>query len=357
MGGSDGGLRTGSGAHPDPGRTDPEARTDPGRTGSEARTGSGRRRRSGARAGRAAGWVALGAATALVLLAGCTAGSDSSTVSTQGNAGAAAAPGPDSAAKPGDAGRAAESADAAGGSTSALRVEQPALIRTAEIGVRVDDVAGKASLAEGYARTAGGSVAGDDRAGSGDQARADLVLKVPPARLDGVLGQLSALGEETQRTSTTEDATEQVADVESRVATMQASIARVRAILSRADRIGDVVSVEGELSRRVTELEALQARQRALSGRVGMATITLHLFAERTESAAPPVQRGGFLGGLEEGWQAFTGTIGWLLLVLGAVLPFLLLLIPAALAARWALLRSRRPPAPTAPTATPAAAS
>ena len=165
-----------------------------------------------------------------------------------------------------------------------------------------------------------------------------------------MLDQLGALGEEQQRSSTTENVTEQVADVESRVATMQASIARVRAILSRATRIGDVVAVEGELSRRVTELESLQARQRALAGQVGLATVTLHLVA-REAPAAGPVDRSGFLGGLQDGWSAFTRTIGWLLTVLGAVLPFLLIVVPAALAAQWALRRSRRPapPAPVPP--------
>ena len=132
---------------------------------------------------------------------------------------------------------------------------------------------------------------------------------------------------------------------------MQASIARVRAILSRATRIGDVVSVEGELSRRVTELESMQARQRALAGQVGLATVTLHLLAHEVPAAAP-VDRSGFLGGLQDGWSAFTRTIGMLLTVLGAVLPFLLIAVPVLLAARWYVTRQRRP-GPAAPPAAP----
>src|SRR5215212_648820 len=171
--------------------------------------------------------------------------------------------------------------------------------------VRVDDVAARARLAQDYARAAGGNVAGDNRSGAGDEARADLVLKVLPGRLDGVLDQLGALGEEQQRSSATENVTEQVADIGSRVATMQASIARVRAILARADRIGDVVAVEGELSRRITELESLQARQRVLAGRTGYATVTLQLYAKAAAATAPPADRDGFAGGLQDGWSAF----------------------------------------------------
>ncbi|MFL6130318.1 MAG: DUF4349 domain-containing protein [Mycobacteriales bacterium] len=305
----------------------------------------------GSRAGRRAAatvvaTVAATVAAALLGLAGCTGGG------SQDPAGGGAAMGSaDRAAVPGVAAPAQPPAAGAGG-VERIDLAEPALIRTAEMTVRVDDVGARARLAQDYARAAGGSVAGDNRSGSGDRARADLVLKVLPGRLDGVLDQFGALGEEQQRSSATENVTEQVADVDSRVATMRASIARIRAILSRATRIGDVVAVEGELSRRVTELESLEARQRALAGQVGLATVTLHLLARELPAAAP-AHRSGFLGGLQDGWSAFTRVIGVLLTVLGAVLPFLLVAVPVALVAQWAVRRSRRTsaaaPAPEAP--------
>ena len=55
------------------------------------------------------------------------------------------------------------------------------------------------------------------------------------------------------------------------------------------------------------------------------------------------------MGGLTNGWDAFTTTVGALLTGLGAVLPFLLLLIPAALAVRWALAAQRRRSVSAAP--------
>ncbi|HST66912.1 MAG TPA: DUF4349 domain-containing protein, partial [Mycobacteriales bacterium] len=230
---------------------------------------------------------------------------------------------------------------------------QPALIRTAQLTVVVGDVTGAAGEAGSKARAAGGVVAGDDRSGSGPDAHATLVLKVPPARMDALLDQLSGLGTEQSRTSSTQDVTEDVADIGSRVATMQASIARVRAILSRAEKIGDVVSVEGELSRRTTELESLQARQRALAGQVDYATVTLQLRARPAAAAAPPAERSGFVGGLSDGWDAFAATVGALLTGLGAVLPFLLVVIPAGLAVRWALRRRSVSAAPIAPAPQP----
>jgi Domain of unknown function (DUF4349) len=301
------------------------------------------------------GLAAVSAGLAATLI-GCSSGSsdggggssavgiaDSAAGAPAGSAGGGPAPAAGAAKPP-------ASAPDARTSTDSIAL-QPALIRTASLTVVVADVTGRAGEAGSLARGAGGVVAGDDRSGAGPDAHATLVLKVPPGRMDAVLDQLSKLGTEQSRTSSTQDVTEDVADIGSRVATMQASIARVRAILARAEKIGDVVSVEGELSRRTTELESLQARQRALAGQIDYATITLQLRARPAAAAAPPVSRGGFVGGLTNGWEAFTATVGALLTGIGAVLPFLLVVVPIGLAVRWALAAQRRRTVSAAPIA------
>jgi hypothetical protein len=143
--------------------------------------------------------------------------------------------------------------------------------------------------------------------------------------------------------------TEQVADVDSRLASMKASIARVRTLLSRANSVGDLVSVEGELTRREADLESLEARQRALSGQVALATVTVHLLARQAPLAATAPARHTFRSGLVGGWHAFTATVNWTLAALGALLPFLLLALIALVGWRVAA-RVRRPrPAPAGP--------
>jgi Domain of unknown function (DUF4349) len=296
-------------------------------------------------------WGVLAAAGALLFVAGCSAGGGDDSSSGGGSSGEMAAP---AAAAP------QRAADAAGGKADSGSAGAPApdlpraLIRTAEMTVRVDDVSAAARSAQEFARTAGGTTSGDNRYGTGENARADLELKVAPGRLDGALEQFAGLGDEVRRTSSTQDVTEDVADIDVRVRSMQASIARVRAILARADKIGDVVAVEGELSRRTTELESLQTKQRALAGQTALATVTLHLVAKDVPLAAA-TERGGFLGGLEDGWNAFTSAVGWLLTALGALLPFLIVLVPLAYGVRWFLTRRRPAPTAPAPPAAPAA--
>ncbi len=307
------------------------------------------------------------AALALLLLAACSGGGDSSNsssaassgggdrvpgqaVGTANSGGKEAAPAP-AQPSPGPAG------DQSGGSAQpeARIAPNRALIRRADLTVRVKDVNAKANDLTRIAADNDGSVYSDNRSGTGRTATAEIVLKLDPDRLDAALTRISALGKEIERTSSTEDVTEQVADVDSRVASMKASIARVRAILARASSIGDVVNVEGELSRREAELESLQARQRTLAGQIALSTVTVHLVAEEAPAPAPAAANEtdpGFLTGLKNGWSAFAGTVAWLLTVVGAVLPFLLIVLPL-LAGWFYLQRQRRTGTPALPAATP----
>jgi hypothetical protein len=314
--------------------------------------------RRGRRPGRAAGLAAL-TAVLLAVLVGCGGGGDSSGGYANGSGGGAGgaagergAAGTDTAAgKPSAGANPAGKAEASGRSQAqgALTLP-PALVRTAELTLRVDNLEQQASRVGAIARSAGGEVYGDSRYGSGEEARADIVVKVDPDRLDETLGRVAALGTETERSSSTEDVTEEVVDVDSRVATMKASIARVRGLLARARSVGELVSVEGELARREADLEALQAKQRALAGRVALATVTVHLLARQAAEPVAAPARHGFLAGLVGGWHAFTVAVGWLLTALGAVLPFALVVLLALIGWRVAVSRSgRTPPAPATP--------
>lgn len=238
-----------------------------------------------------------------------------------------------------------------------------AKIRTVQMSVQVKrgaSVADQANAAEAIVAGAGGEVDADDRS-SGRYAQATLVLKVPPEQLSPVLSQLSRLGIERSRRQTTQDVTARVADVRSRVDSAQREIARLRVLYQHARKISDVITIESELAQREGDLESLQAQQRALAAETTTATVTLSLtspppLAKKVEKAKKKSHHdSGFLAGLKGGWHAFTGGLSVLATIIGAVLPFAILLLILGLAVRvlWprfgARLRPRRAPAPAAP--------
>jgi hypothetical protein len=236
-----------------------------------------------------------------------------------------------------------------------VKAEERALIYTGQIYVKVDDVGAKADQAAGIATSLGGTVGGDQRSLNGNQSSAQIILRVPSDKFDEALNQLARLGTEESRSKQTEDVTEALVDLEARLATQRASVDRVRALLAQATTIGEVVSIESELTRREAELASLQQRQERLSGLVALSTITAYLHGPDAE-VAPEEPDTGFLAGLKSGWRAFLESVKILLTVAGWLLPWAIAIFVPIWLLVW-YLRRRRParvaapaaPLPTAP--------
>ncbi|MFJ6609275.1 DUF4349 domain-containing protein [Streptomyces sp. NPDC091289] len=225
------------------------------------------------------------------------------------------------------------------------------VIRTATLSVEVKSVPKSVAAARATAEGAGGLVATENTERLDDTYETShLVLRVPQDRFQEVLRELSGSGKLLSRTSNAKDVTDQVVDVDSRIATQRASVARVRELMDKAERISDVVALEGELSSRQSDLESLLAQQASLKDRTSLATITLDL--------TPPDAPGddgekeddpGFLDALGGGWDAFVTVLRWIAVAFGAAFPFLVTGVLALLV--WRVLHARRAArrAPAAP--------
>jgi hypothetical protein len=231
------------------------------------------------------------------------------------------------------------------GAPAQLVVDSRSLIFTGTVTIQVTDVGRAASDVSALATGAGGFVGGDERTSDKDRAQARLTLRVPSARFTNVVEGVSKLGKDGRdesRQLSTQDVTDQVTDVDARIATGQASVDRVRDLLARAQTIGEIVSLESELSRREADLESLKSRKRKLNDQATLSTITAVLLGPATGKAAPDKPETGFLAGLAAGWRSFTASVGVLLTVLGALLPWLIALGVPVLAVLWWLRRTRR---------------
>ncbi|MFF9623007.1 DUF4349 domain-containing protein [Streptomyces griseosporeus] len=224
-----------------------------------------------------------------------------------------------------DAKAAAPEGAAGGGARQATAAPQlPAahVIRTASLTVQVKSVGKALADARTTAETAGGYV-GEENTTRDEEGHEEtrVVLRVPVERYDAVLTALQGAGKLLEREAKAQDVTDQVVDVDSRVKSARASVARVRELMDQATRLSDVVELEGELSRRQADLEALLARQASLKDRTSLATITLSL-SETPTGATPRDDDPSFVDALAGGWDAFVTVLRWVVVVFGAVLPF-----------------------------------
>ncbi|MFE0652684.1 DUF4349 domain-containing protein [Streptomyces sp. NPDC059534] len=276
------------------------------------------RKRTTARAGA----VAAALLTASLVLTGCGAGAGSDAASDQKADMGAARPADGTAA---EAGKGAVDGSSGAEKPAADAPAPQHVIRTASLSVEVADVTKALAAARRATAGADGRIENEttERVDD-DYVTSRIVLRVPQEKYESVLTELAGTGKLLARKADAKDVTEQVVDVESRIATQRASVARVRALMQRAERLADVVTLEGELSRRQADLESLLAQQASLKDRTSLATITLEL-TERAKPAAEPEEEGrpGFGDALGGGWDALVGAVTWIGIVLAALAPWL----------------------------------
>lgn len=280
--------------------------------------------------------VGQGAAVlAAVMVVGLSAGCSSSAerASSPSNAaraegGAAVAGGVSGDKAPGQA-----AAPTGQGQSSLTKAPVPgrSIVYTATLTVRTKDVAGATANAEALAASNGGFV-GTENSQSGTVpntaglTQSTVTLRVPSTAFDKVIGQLGTAGAVQDETRSASDVTSQVVDTSTRITAQQASIARITDLMKNAGNLSDVVSLEGELSRREADLESMQAQLAALNDQVSLSTITVTFLVPQAPAPAAVVKHQNALQrGLHDGWQAFVGTVKVLLVIIGAVLPFAVL--------------------------------
>ena len=200
----------------------------------------------------------------------------------------------------------------------------------------------------------------DDRSSS-----ASFVIKLPPENIEAAIADLDAIGIRRTASQGTEDVTGQVVDIDARLTTAQASLDRVRKLLEAATDLGQILSLESQLTERETLVEQYTAMKRAISDRVSLATLRVQLSVspEPAAAKAAPKAKQTIGRAFENGWKGFVVALAAIMIFIGYASP---LLVIGAIAAAFALPFSRRrrrqaeqrnrsaaPPPPPAPVAGP----
>lgn len=222
------------------------------------------------------------------------------------------------------------------------------IVRSATMNVVVGDPAAAATKLRAIATIHGGVITSENVMSSAKStySTSTVVLSVPADQLDGALTDIAAIGDVTLRTIQSTDVTAKVADVDARIKTMRDSIARMQALLTRAGSVAEIAQVEKELTQRQSDLESLLAQQKALSQRVAQSPIAVTLSKEPIIVEPEPEQT-GFLAGLASGWKALKAFTVALLTVVGALLPFLVVIAAIGAPIMWLARRRRKAAAAT----------
>ena len=273
----------------------------------------------------------------VLLLAGCTSGSDEA---ASDGGGGVAAPAEDAGGEGAEGeGAGGEGAEGAGAGGADRQV-----VTTADATVVVDDPAAAADEVAALAERAGGRVdqrnehaAGAD--GTDSRPSAWLTVRVPADELSAVLEELESVGEVRQVSQDSTDVTGTTRDLDARITALRTSVDRLLGIMADADDSTALLAAESAISERQAELESLQSERAHLADQVAMSTLRVELVAQDDPVV---VDAGGFLGGLRTGWDALVSALDGLLVGLGVLLPWIVVIgVPVAAALRFARRRRR----------------
>ena len=104
-------------------------------------------------------------------------------------------------------------------------------------------------------------------------------VKIPVAKAQDALKDFEAIGKVTSKTITANDITEHYTDTQVRLENLRRLQKRLSELLTRANKVDDILRIERELSRVTTDLERHQARMNVLSKQVEMVDFTINFKA------------------------------------------------------------------------------
>ena len=161
---------------------------------------------------------------------------------------------------------------------------------------------------------------------------ADYTVRVPAAKYQAFLDQAGELCHETWRDTQQEDISERYYDTQGRLKTQQIKLERLQKLLSQAENMEDIITIESAISETEWNIEDLSGTLRHYDALVDFATINVHVsevykysdteelpenFGDRLSSA---MSRGwhSFVNGMED--FAVALAYSWMWLILWAVI-------------------------------------
>lgn len=234
-----------------------------------------------------------------------------------------------------------------GGDPSAQIISAPSSIqvRNASIESRVDDVNAAVRRIRLLAAAQGGEIT-DLNIFSGDQGpqplakdvgpsptNASITVRVPADKLDTLIADVAKVGHLLNQSASSNDVTQQYVDMSARLKNLKAEEARLRSLFNKANRVSDMLAVESELSRVRGEIESLQGQFDFLKRQVQMSTLSISL-TEPGAVVRPVSNDWGFIEAITRGVQVavqvltttITGVIALLPVVVLAAIAWLIII-------------------------------
>jgi len=151
------------------------------------------------------------------------------------------------------------------------------IIKTGYFSVVVKDVTMATKAVVEFAEKNGGFVVSSNVYKSGLAPYAEVVVRIPAKEFDKGVQEVKAIGEVKSERVNGQDVTEEYVDLEAQLKNLRATENQFLSVLTRAEKITDILAVQRELKIVRGEIERMEGRIKYLRQSAEMSTLTVNL--------------------------------------------------------------------------------
>lgn len=155
----------------------------------------------------------------------------------------------------------------------------------ANVEMRVSSVKQTVKRLHALSQRVGGVVTAERVDSASTYGSATLTLRVPSGATQGVFEELEELGDVLNQTVSARDVSKEYFDATLRLSSLEATLRRYEEILTKADKVEEILRIEQELARLRAEIEQVKGNLRWLRDRTARATLHLSLREQAPEVA------------------------------------------------------------------------
>ena len=158
----------------------------------------------------------------------------------------------------------------------------------------------------------------DDRISSGN-----FTLRIPAPKLDAALKDLRELGTLKSLTTSGNDISAQIVDIDSRIRALQAEQTQLIELLNKAEKISDILPIRTQLQNVQQELESLRGQKKGFQNQVDYSTVNATIF--EPNAAPQPLDDSIIVRAWRTAVSAGLTIVAGTLVVLGGLVPLTLI--------------------------------
>jgi chitodextrinase len=167
--------------------------------------------------------------------------------------------------------------DTSGGQTNTPDIQRM-IVRTSNMSMVVSDIAATLDRISTLAENSGGYIVSSNKYQDNGRLAGTITIRVPAGQFDSAMSTLRGMADEvTSENTSSQDVTSEYVDLTSQLKNLQATEAQLLQIMTKADKIADILAVQEQLTNTEGQIETTKGRMQYLEQTSATSLITVSL--------------------------------------------------------------------------------